>query len=143
VGAKFAAVLLFLPLALTGWLVFGGAWWKWGGTAVVAAFLAFFLTNPFAVLDWSCEVITPAMQVGPVTVPRLNWASCYLDNITTQSVMVGGGGNIPFTRQYAGTLPYLYFIEMQLKWGMGWPLGLVAFAGFGWAIWEFLQEIGD
>jgi hypothetical protein len=145
VGAKFAAVLLFLPLALTGWLVFGGAWWKWGGTAVVAAFLAFFLTNPFAVLDWSCEVITPAMQVGPVTIPRLNWASCYLDNITTQSVMVGGGGNIPFTRQYAGTLPYLYFIEMQLKWGMGWPLGLVAFAGFSWAIWQFFRrlEIGD
>lgn len=141
VGAKFAAVLLFLPLALTGWLVFGGKWWRWGGTAVVAALLAFFLTNPFAVLDWSCEVITPAMQVGPVAIPRLNWSSCYLDNITTQSVMVGGGGNIPFTRQYEGTLPYLYFIEMQLKWGMGWPLGLVAFAGFGWAIWAFIRRL--
>lgn len=145
VGAKFAAVLLFLPLAVTGWLAFGERWWRWGGTAVLFAFLAFFLTNPFAVLDWSCEVITPAMQVGPITIPRLNWASCYLDNIATQSVMVGGGGNIPFTRQYEGTLPYLYFIEMQLKWGMGWPLGLVAFAGFGWAIWEFFRrlEIGD
>ncbi|VAW32747.1 hypothetical protein MNBD_CHLOROFLEXI01-3174, partial [hydrothermal vent metagenome] len=34
------------------------------------------------------------------------------------------------------TSPYLYFVEMQLRWGMGWLLGLLAFGGFGWAIWQ-------
>ncbi|MBK8984743.1 MAG: glycosyltransferase family 39 protein [Chloroflexi bacterium] len=134
VGAKFSAVLLFVPLAAAAWAAAGARWWRWWGTAVLVAFLAFFLTNPFAVLDWSCQVITPAMSVGPLTIPQINWASCYLDNLTAQSVMVGGGGDIPFTRQYEGTLPYLYPIEMQLKWGMGWLLGLLAFAGFGWVI---------
>lgn len=141
VGAKFSAVLLFLPLALTAWLGFGEKWMRWWGTAVFIAFLTFFITNPFAVLDWSCEVITPATAVGPITIPRLNWASCYLDNITTQSVMVNGGGDIPFTRQYEGTIPYLYYFEMQLKWGMGPLLALVGFAGFGWAIWEVVKRL--
>ncbi|MCA9872274.1 MAG: phospholipid carrier-dependent glycosyltransferase, partial [Anaerolineales bacterium] len=141
VGTKFSAVLLFLPLAVAAWLVVRERWWLWWLTAVLVAFLAFFLTNPFAVLDWTCELITEAMPLGPVTIPAINWGNCYLDNITTQSVMVNGGGNIPFTRQYAGTLPYLYPIEMQLKWGMGWLLGLAAFIGFGWAVWDFIRRL--
>ncbi len=141
VGTKFSAVLLFVPLAAAAWAGFGDRWQRWLLGAGIVAFLAFFLTNPFAVLDWTCEVVTPATAVGPFTIPEIDWASCYLDNITTQSVMVGGGGDIPFTRQYEGTLPYLYPIEMQLKWGMGWPLGLAAFWGFGWAIWEFFRRL--
>ena len=43
--------------------------------------------------------------------------------------------HLGFTRQYDGTLPYLYPIEMQLRWGMGWPLGLLAFVAFAWIIW--------
>ncbi len=141
VGAKFSAVLLFLPLALTAWLGFRERWLRWWGTAVIIAFLAFFITNPFAVLDWTCEVITPATAVGPVAIPRLNWGSCYLDNISRQSVMINGGGDIPFTRQYEGTIPYLYYIEMQLKWGMGPLLALVGFAGFGWGIWQVVKRL--
>lgn len=140
IGSKFSAVLLFLPLLLAaGWL---GVRWKWWlGTAVFTIALTFFLTNPFAVLDFSCEVNTPATQVGPITLPALNWGSCYLENIVTQGSMVRGAGDIPFTRQYSGTLPYLYFVEMQLRWGMGWPLGLLAFGGFGWALWRELKRL--
>ena len=104
------------------------------GTAVAITLLTFAVTNPFAVLDLSCEVITPAMQIGPITIPTLDWRSCYLENILTQGGMVRGLSDLPFTRQYSGTIPYLYFIEMQLRWGMGWPLGLLAFAGFAWAV---------
>jgi hypothetical protein len=55
--------------------------------------------------------------------------------------MVGGSGDVPFTRQYAGTRPYLYPLEMQLKWGMGWPLGLLALAGLGWLVWGLLKRL--
>ncbi|HEX6384753.1 MAG TPA: phospholipid carrier-dependent glycosyltransferase, partial [Anaerolineae bacterium] len=140
VGSKFSAVLLFLPLALTAWL--GPAerrGWRLG-VAVLVAGLAFFLTNPFAMLDFTCEVVTPSYQIGPVTIPALDWRSCYLDNITRQNAMVRGGDNFPFTRQYEGTLPYLYYIEMQLRWGMGTFLGLVAFLGFGWAMWLVISK---
>ena len=145
VGSKFSAVLLLLPLGLTAWLCFGERWEKWLGTAVLAILLTFFLTNPFAVLDFSCDVVTPATQIGPVTIPSVNWGSCYLDNIATQNAMVRGTVDNAFTRQYAGTLPYLYFVEMQLRWGMGWLLGLTAFAGLFWIIWRVIKrwEIRD
>ncbi|MCA9897609.1 MAG: phospholipid carrier-dependent glycosyltransferase [Ardenticatenaceae bacterium] len=140
VGSKFSAILLVLPLMLAAWWI-GKRWDFWLGTAVFTAALTFFITNPFAVLDFGCEVITPAMQIGPISVPALDWGSCYVENIATQNSMVQGRGNIPFTRQYSDTLPYLYFIEMQLRWGMGWLLGLLAFGGFGWAIWQTIRRL--
>jgi hypothetical protein len=59
VGSKFAAVMLFVPLLLAAWVVAGDRWLRWllvgGGTAV----FTFALTNPFALLDFGCEVMTP------------------------------------------------------------------------------------
>lgn len=141
VGSKFSAVLLLLPLGLTAWLCFGEKWGRWLGTAVVVICLTFFLTNPFAVLDFSCDVVTPATEIGPITMPAVNWGSCYLDNIATQNGMVRGTADNAFTRQYAGTLPYLYFVEMQLRWGMGWLLGLAAFAGLFWIVWRVIKRL--
>lgn len=141
VGSKFAAILLFLPLALTLFMAMGEKWKRWLVTAVFISFLTFFITNPFAVLDFSCDVLTPMTQVGPFQIPALNWRSCYLENIVTQNAMVNGRSDVAFTRQYIGTRPYLYFIEMQLRWGMGLLLGLAAFAGFGWAIWQGFKPI--
>ncbi|MEJ2748340.1 MAG: glycosyltransferase family 39 protein, partial [Anaerolineae bacterium] len=132
VGSKFTAVLLFLPLDVTVFVVVrdvkeqGGQFRSFVGlffAVLGVAFVTFFVTNPFAVLDLSCQVITPAVNWGPVTIPRLNWGSCFLENISTQSAMVRGNIDLPFTRQYAGTRPFLYQIEMQLKWGMGPLLG--------------------
>ena len=140
VGSKFSAILLFVPLLLAAWQ-FGGRWQRWLGTAVFTIALTFFLTNPFAILDFSCEVNTPATQIGPITVPAINWGSCYLENVVTQGAMVRGSSDVAFTRQYLGTWPYLYFVEMQLRWGMGWPLGLLAFGGFGWAIWQVIKRL--
>ena len=104
----------------------------WLATAVFIITLTFIITNPFALLDWNCDAITPAVRIGPVRIPALNWHSCYLDNISRQSGMVSGEGDLAFTRQYSGTVPYLYPIEMQLRWGMGWLLGILAFIGFIW-----------
>ncbi len=140
VGSKFSAVLLFLPLGLAFWLRKGR--WMWGlATAVLVAFLAFSLTNPFAVLDFSCRAMTPTTQVGPITIPAINLRSCYLDNITTQSRMVRGDVDLDFTRQYQGTLPYLYPLEMQLRWGMGPLLGVAALLGLGWVAWRGLKNV--
>ena len=59
-----------------------------------------------------------------------------------QGAMVRGDADLGFTRQYAGTYPYLYPIEMQLRWGMGWLLGVLAFAGFFWATWQGILYSG-
>ena len=140
IGSKFAAILLLLPLGLTAYL--GLVKWRlWWLTAVIITFFSFALTNPFALIDYHCDTITPSVTVGPLTIPALNWKSCYLDNITTQSAMVQGRGDIPFTRQYDGTWPYLYYIEMQLKWGMGPLLGLASIIGFGWVTYQIAHRL--
>ncbi|MFB0545345.1 MAG: DUF2298 domain-containing protein, partial [Anaerolineae bacterium] len=65
-------------------------------------------TSPFAILDFKA----------------------YLRQIQEQGAMVRGVADFPYTRQYRNTLPFIYQLVQQLRWGMGWPLGLVAFAGF-------------
>lgn len=141
VGSKFSAVLLFLPLLVTVYFGFD-RWQRMLVLSGLVALVTFAITNPFALLDFSCEAITPAMNLGPIHLPALDWRSCYLDNIGTQRTMVGGSVNIPFTLQYDGTIPYWYYIETQLRWGMGFLLGFVAFVGFGWAVWQEVRGLG-
>jgi len=108
------------------------------GAAVFIMLLSFAITNPFAILDLSCTSVSPAFSLGPINIPALEWGSCYLENVTLQGTMVQGLRDVPFVRQYIGTTPYLYYIEMQLRWGMGLFLGLAAFVGFFWAVAKFL-----
>ncbi|MFQ5578950.1 MAG: hypothetical protein ACE5G8_18385, partial [Anaerolineae bacterium] len=81
--------------------------------AAAASFLTFALTSPFVLLDFD------------------NFRQAVL---VEQGNMVSGVADFPFTRQYRFTAPYLYFIEQQLRWGLGWPLGLPALAGSVWAL---------
>ena len=94
------------------WMLVGGA-----AGAVLIALLVFAITNPFAILDYQN----------------------FLKNIGEQGRMVRGAVDWPFTRQYRGTIPYLYQIEQQVRWAMGWPLGIAAFAGLAWAVWRAVR----
>ncbi len=80
-----------------------------GGSAVglAVAFLAFFITQPYALLDWGR----------------------YRADLTEQSEMVRRIRDYPFTRQYADTTPYWYFIKQNAVWGLGLPLGILAWGG--------------
>ena len=39
----------------------------------------------------------------------------------------------PYTRQYIDTTPYVYHVRQLATWGLGWPLGIVAWAGLLYA----------
>ncbi|RIK27968.1 MAG: hypothetical protein DCC55_39085 [Chloroflexi bacterium] len=88
--------------------------------ALLIAGLIFFVTSPYAILDWE------------------NFAQATL---VEQGAMVRGVADFPFTRQYRNTIPYLYFIEQQVRWGLGWPLGLVAVAGTLYALGVLLRSL--
>jgi 4-amino-4-deoxy-L-arabinose transferase-like glycosyltransferase len=136
VGSKFTAVLLVLPLVWTTTTVISGPR-RWLATVALLAivFVTFALTNPFAILDWTCS---------PAESPLAFLSrSCYLQNVMTQSAMVRGRADLGFTRQFAGTWPYLYFIEMLLRWGMGLALGLLGMAGLGWVVWHVARSVRD
>ena len=79
------------------------------------AALTFVVTNPFAVIE----------------------LRAYASNVLAQNAMVSGLMDAPYTRQYIGTLPYWYFVQQLSQWGLGWPLGLVAWGGFVWALIRF------
>ena len=88
--------------------------------ALLLACAAFFITSPYAVLEWSSFIqntlVGPGKQVA------------------------SGTADTPFTRQYRNTIPYLYLIQQQVVWGMGLPLGLIALAGSGWALVKVLWQ---
>ncbi|HDN80420.1 MAG TPA: phospholipid carrier-dependent glycosyltransferase, partial [Chloroflexi bacterium] len=86
--------------------------------AGLAAFVAFAITSPFAILDFKA----------------------YIAQIVEQGKMVRGEIDLPYTRQYRGTTPFVYHIEQELRWGMGWTLGITAFAGFAWTLWRGLRR---
>ncbi|MCP4543200.1 MAG: phospholipid carrier-dependent glycosyltransferase [Chloroflexi bacterium] len=123
-GTKFSAALLMLPLGAS--LVSSPSttrpdWWgrlKRGLECGVTAVVIFALTNPFALLEFSA----------------------FWRNVGTQSSIVRGVLDVPYTRQFHGTWAYVYPIVQQLRWGMGWPLGLVAFAGLAYAVWQAVRE---
>ena len=120
VGSKFSAVLLALPLAVAALyrlptaslgrkaLIVAGRLAAVGAVALAV----FVLTNPFAVIEF------PA----------------YVRQIMAQNAMVSGLMDAPYTRQYIGTVPYLYFVQQLSQWGLGWPLGVVAWGGLIWAV---------
>jgi YYY domain-containing protein len=118
VGSKFSAVMLAVPLLVAVLLRLPlatparKAASVFGRLAAVGGvgLLVFALTNPFAIIE----------------------ARAYLSNILGQQAMVSGAMDLPYTRQYSGTLPYLYFVQQLSQWGLGWPLGLVAWSGPIW-----------
>ncbi|MBI1879948.1 MAG: glycosyltransferase family 39 protein, partial [Chloroflexi bacterium] len=81
--------------------------------ALAVAFVIFAVTSPFVLLDFE------------------NFKYAVVEE---QGNMVSGAADFPFTRQFRNTWPYVYFIDQQLRWGMGWPLGLLALGGTLWVI---------
>ena len=88
-------------------------------TAVGVAVVVFALTSPYVLLDFNNF-----------------WQAV----VHEQGDMVSGVADFPFTRQYRGTTPYLYFLEQQVLWGMGPPLGVLALMGLAWVVWRALRR---
>jgi uncharacterized membrane protein len=86
--------------------------------ALLVAFVIFAVTSPFVLLDFE------------------NFKRAVIEE---QGNMVSGLADFPFTRQYRHTWAYWYFIDQQLRWGMGWPLGLLALAGTLWVVFKAIR----
>ncbi|MHB0878601.1 MAG: DUF2298 domain-containing protein, partial [Anaerolineae bacterium] len=67
----------------------------------------------------------------------------FLQSIQFETNMVRGVYDLPYTRQYRRTPQYLYQVVQQLRWGMGWLPGLLAFSALAWATWRFIKRSGS
>lgn len=116
-ATKFSALPLLLPVGV-GLLLCrnrGSTWSRVllaGVVLAAAAGVAFFVGQPYAVLDFRA------------------WSH----DILEQSRMVRNAGLFPYTNQYVGTPKYLYDLEQFVFWGVGPLLGLAALVGAGVAI---------
>ncbi len=85
---------------------------------LAATGVTFFLTQPYALID----------------------APTFLADTLRESQIAWGALDVPYTRQYAGTLPYVYPIWQTAFWGLGLPLGLAAWAGLAVALVRWLRR---
>ncbi|MFZ2489001.1 MAG: DUF2298 domain-containing protein [Anaerolineae bacterium] len=128
IASKFSALPILAAPVAAGLL----HWWRqraevdgrgffaslWpAGVALLVAAITFAVTSPFAILDWA------------------NFSRAVLEE---QGAMVRGQADFPFTRQYRGTVPYVYQIVQIVRWGLGWPLGLLAFIALAWTLLKML-----
>jgi hypothetical protein len=87
-------------------------------STLAVAVVVFFLAQPYAVIDWRT----------------------FLDQTIREAQIARGTLSVPYTLQYAGTLPFLYSAWQAAFWGLGLPLGLVAWAGFAASLVRWLRR---
>ena len=81
--------------------------------AALAAVVTFFITTPYALLD----------------------IETFVADIRAQAEMARSAGHWPFTWQYANTPAFLYQIQQTMIWGLGVPLGIVAWLASPFTAW--------
>jgi 4-amino-4-deoxy-L-arabinose transferase-like glycosyltransferase len=85
---------------------------------LLVAAAVFFLTQPYALIDWRN----------------------YLDQTLRESQIARGDLDVPYTLQYAGTLPLLYTLWQTALWALPLPLGLVAWASLAASLLRWLRH---
>jgi hypothetical protein len=65
----------------------------------------------------------------------------FLRDVSTESMMVRGQIDVPYTRQYIATTPYLYPIAQAITWSMGIPLGVAGFVGSALALVHAVSQL--
>jgi len=73
--------------------------------------IVFLIAEPYALLDMSN----------------------FIQQVADQGSLARGTLDLPYVRQFAGTIPYVYEAKNMLWWGMGLLLGLAAGVGIVWA----------
>ncbi len=84
------------------------------------------------------RVLQPYAFEGPSVfnvLPNRAWLAD-LEEVRVQS---SGDADLPFALQWADRPRFVFSLRNMILWGMGLPLGLAAWAGWGWALAESLR----
>ena len=85
--------------------------------AGLAALVAWFVAMPYAFIDFA------------------SWSS----RVIEETGMSRGINDLPYTRQYIGSIPFLYQTQNMVQWELSWPLGLLALAGLAFSLWRAVR----
>jgi hypothetical protein len=108
------AVSLFVALAMRGY--------RRGLSSIIVPLLLSFCVT--------LAIFLIAMPYALLDIPE------FIQQVAQQGDLARGALDLPYVRQFAGTIPYVYEAQNMLFWGMGLMLGLAALAGFLWLCWR-------
>lgn len=122
-ATKITAIALIVPVAHASWRAAATplpvsppraallGWWRSARATLVPicgmAVLVFVLTQPYSLIDWFT----------------------FGQDVIREGLVARGWLDFPYTRQFAGTMPFLYQVAQSSVWGLGLPLGLFAWGG--------------
>ncbi|GCE17466.1 hypothetical protein KDK_12660 [Dictyobacter kobayashii] len=125
-ATKFSAAPLVFSLLIAGWL-------RWRQRrdffdfavdffwAAILMVFVFFFTQPYALMD----------------MPN------FIQQVSEQGSLVRGSLDLPYVRQFVGTLPFIYQGQNLLLWGMGITAGVSAIAGCLWLLWFLRRNLNS
>ncbi|GCE25433.1 hypothetical protein KDA_09170 [Dictyobacter alpinus] len=116
-ATKFSAAPLAIPLLLAAWLRWRQRKDFFGISldllwAAILILFTFVITQPYALLD----------------MPN------FIQQVSEQGNLARGSLDLPYVRQFAGTLPFLYQGKNLILWGMGITAGCSALVGCLWLL---------
>ena len=85
--------------------------------AAIVSLMTFRLLQPYAFKPFS-------MSLNPA----------WLDNLAELTSLVSARSDFPPAQQWANRTPVLFSLENLVVYGLGWPLGLLAWFGWAWAL---------
>ncbi len=125
IATKVSALPLLAPIAVAVYLFARRQGLDAAVMAVLgilgAALLTFFITSPYALLDWTD----------------------FQQQVSQQAQLSQGKLDYPYVLQFTETVPYLYQVREMLLYDLGLPLALLGLAGFGWAIARLWRSLAD
>ncbi len=94
------------------------------------------------------EFIIPLVYAGCTTllvfVAAMPYAlldfSEFWQQVSYQGDLARGLIDLPYVRQFAGTIPVVYELQNMVFWGMGLTLGVAALAGLLWLCWQIWRH---
>lgn len=81
------------------------------------ALVVLVVTQPYALIDWYT----------------------FGHDVIREAFVARGWLDYPYTRQYAGTVPFVYQVTQGAIWGMGLPLGVFAWGGGALFVWQWVK----
>ncbi|MCC7163445.1 MAG: glycosyltransferase family 39 protein [Anaerolineae bacterium] len=121
-ATKVTAFPLIVPVLYACYRADDAPPWRWSRAGIRAvwgrvrpsflrvvgvALVVFVVTQPYALIDW------------------YNFGR----DVVREALVARGWLDYPYTRQYAGSVPFAYQVTQGAIWGMGLPLGIFAWGG--------------
>jgi YYY domain-containing protein len=92
--------------------------------AGVASVVAFIVTEPYVLWQFNWSLL------GQGGLDAFMNSNPWWTRLVSESNIQSGRGDVPYTRQYVGTVPLYYHLQQIVLWGLSPLPGLVTLAGF-------------